>query len=54
VLFIPEAICCRARAGRNLPAGIEGAVVDLVTDFWLARGRDPSVKRESEPGVFER
>lgn len=34
-----------------LPAGVQGAVVDLVTDFWTARGRNPSVKSETNPGV---
>ena len=42
------------QGGRNLPAGIEGAVVDLMTDFWSARGRDPSVKSEEIPGVLRR
>jgi hypothetical protein len=40
-------------ANSNLPAGIEGACVELVSDFWLARGRDPSVKSETEPGVYQ-
>lgn len=38
--------------GYDLPAGIEGAAVDLVTDFWSARGRDPSVKGEEVPGAY--
>lgn len=42
------------QTGRNLPVGIEGAVVDLMTDFWSARGRDPSVKSEEIPGVLRR
>ncbi len=40
------------QSGRDLPAGIEGAAVELVSDFWHAKGRDPSVKSEEEPGVF--
>jgi hypothetical protein len=40
------------QSGRNLPAGIEGAAIDLVTAYWLSRGRDPAVKSETEPGVF--
>jgi hypothetical protein len=42
------------QGGRDLPAGIEGAVVELVTDYWSAKGRDPSVKSEEIPGVLRR
>ncbi len=38
--------------GRDLPAGIEGACIELVSDFWHAKGRDPSVREEEEPGVY--
>lgn len=38
--------------GRNLPAAIEGAVVKLVSSFWLSRGRDPLTKAEDIPGVL--
>jgi uncharacterized phiE125 gp8 family phage protein len=40
--------------GRNLPAAIEGAVVALVSDYWASRGRDPTLRSESIPGVIER
>lgn len=36
----------------TLPAGIEGACVELMTDYWMAKGRDPSVKSEEIPGVI--
>ncbi len=42
------------QAGRNLPAGIEGAVVDMVQSFWLAKGRDPLLKRVDIPGLVSR
>lgn len=40
-----------AESGSDLPAGIQGAAVELVSDFWLAKGRDPSIKSEDIPGV---
>ncbi len=42
------------QAGRDLPAGIEGAVVDMVQSFWLAKGRDPLLKRVDIPGLVSR
>ena len=39
-------------AGRNLPFGIEGGCIDLVTGYWMSRGRDPLVKSEDIPGVM--
>lgn len=39
-------------SGRNLPFAIEAAVVDLVQDFWFAKGRDPSAMEEDIPGVM--
>jgi hypothetical protein len=36
---------------RNLPYGIEGAVVALVSDYWASRGRDPTLRSESIPGA---
>lgn len=42
------------QANRNLPVGIEGAVVDMVQSFWLAKGRDPLLKRVDIPGVISR
>jgi uncharacterized phiE125 gp8 family phage protein len=41
-------------AGRNLPPAIEGAAVALVSDYWASRGRDPTLRSESIPGVIER
>jgi uncharacterized phiE125 gp8 family phage protein len=40
--------------GRNLPFGIEGAVVALVSDYWASRGRDPTLRSESIPGLIDR
>lgn len=39
------------QSGRNLPAPLEGAAADLVGMFWLARGRDPSLRAETVDGV---
>lgn len=36
----------------TLPAGIQGACVELMSDYWAAKGRDPSVKSEEIPGVI--
>jgi hypothetical protein len=41
-------------SGRNLPSAIEGAVVALVSDYWASRGRDPTLRAETIPGVIER
>ncbi|MBX3579914.1 MAG: phage head-tail connector protein [Rhizobiaceae bacterium] len=40
------------QTGRNLPPAIEAAAVDLVQDFWFAKGRDPSAMEEDIPGVM--
>jgi uncharacterized phiE125 gp8 family phage protein len=40
--------------GRNLAYAIEGAVVALVLDYWASRGRDPTLRSESIPGVIDR
>lgn len=42
------------QANRDLPVGIEGAVVDMVQSFWLAKGRDPLLKRVDIPGLVSR
>ncbi len=42
------------QSNRNLPVGIEGAVVDMVQSFWLAKGRDPLLKRVDIPGLVSR
>lgn len=34
-----------------LPKDIEGACIDLLTSYWLARGRDPMLRAEDIPGV---
>jgi hypothetical protein len=39
---------------RDLPKGIEGACIDLVSSFWAAKGRDPSVKSEEISGVISK
>jgi hypothetical protein len=40
-----------SETGRNLPPAIEGATIDLLSSFWLSRGRDPLIKSEEVPGV---
>ncbi len=40
-----------AESGATLPKGIEGACVELMSDYWAAKGRDPSVRSEEVPGV---
>jgi uncharacterized phiE125 gp8 family phage protein len=40
--------------GRTLDYGIEGAVVALVSDYWASRGRDPTLRAETIPGVIQR
>lgn len=37
--------------GRDLPPALEGAAVDLVTSYWVNKGRDQTVKSESVPGL---
>lgn len=39
-------------SNRTLPKGIEGACIDLVSSFWAAKGRDPTVRAEESPGVM--
>jgi hypothetical protein len=41
-----------SESNSNLPAGIQGAAVELMSDYWAAKGRDPSVKSEEIPGVI--
>lgn len=38
----------------DLPKGIEGACIDLVSSFWAAKGRDPAVKSEEIMGVISK
>lgn len=38
--------------GRDLPYAIEAAAVELVQDFWFAKGRDPTAMEEEIPGVM--
>jgi len=40
-----------AESSSDLPPGIQGACVELISDYWAAKGRDPSVKSEEVPGV---
>jgi len=40
-----------AETGKTLPSGIEGACVELMSDYWASKGRDPSVRSEDVPGV---
>lgn len=37
---------------RTLPKGIEGACVALVSSFWAARGRDPTLRSEEIPDLI--
>jgi len=39
--------------GRTLDYAVEGAVVALVTDYWRSRGRDPTLRARTIPGVIE-
>lgn len=38
----------------TLPPAIEGMTIDLVKDFWASRGRDPTLRSISIPGVSEK
>lgn len=37
----------------TLPQSLESACVDLVSSYWTSRGRDPTVRAESVPGVID-
>lgn len=37
--------------GDSLPPVLESAAVEMITMFWMARGRDPLLKAEENPGV---
>lgn len=39
-------------SNRNLPKGIEGACIDLVSSFWAAKGRDPTMRVIDVPGLM--
>ena len=61
MVFLQVDDCCLHRGlrlpgedGRNLAYAIEGAVVALVSDYWASRGRDPTLRSESIPGVIDR
>lgn len=41
-----------AASNRSLPKGIEGACVALVSSFWAARGRDPTLRSEDIPDLI--
>ncbi|QOG20456.1 hypothetical protein [Bradyrhizobium sp. SEMIA] len=41
-------------SGRDLPYGIEGAVVALVSSYWASKGRDTTLRSEEIPGVIRR
>lgn len=36
----------------NLPKGIEGACIALVSSFWASRGRDPTLRSEEIPDLI--
>lgn len=38
-------------SGANLPTDIEGAVYKAMRYLWQTRGRDPSIRSTSEPGI---
>lgn len=38
---------------RNLPPSLEGACIDLVSSYWHSRGRDPTLRGETNVGVYE-
>lgn len=35
----------------TLPAALEAAALELLTSYWTARGRDPSIRAEDIPGI---
>src|SRR5262249_40930765 len=37
----------------DLPPAVEAGAIALVQSFWLSRGRDPLVRSESVPGVYD-
>ncbi len=37
--------------GRDLPFVLEAAAVELVTSYWVSRGRDPTLRSEENVGV---
>ena len=39
--------------GRTLPDDVEAAAIGLVSNSWHGRARDPLVKSETTPGVYE-
>ena len=39
--------------GRDLPPALEGACIDLVSSYWHSRGRDPTLRAETNTGVYE-
>ncbi|WP_158671924.1 phage head-tail connector protein [Bradyrhizobium guangdongense] len=39
-------------SNRDLPKGIEGACVALVSSFWAAKGRDPTLRSEEIPDLI--
>lgn len=41
-----------AASNSNLPKGIEGACVALVSSFWAAKGRDTTLRSEDIPGLI--
>lgn len=38
-------------ANYDLPPALEAACVELVSSYWLSRGRDPTVRQEDVPGL---
>lgn len=37
--------------GEDLPPVLESAVLEMITMYWMSRGRDPLLKSEENPGV---
>jgi uncharacterized phiE125 gp8 family phage protein len=37
--------------GRTLPPSLESAAIDLVTSYWVNKGRDQTIKAEDVPGL---
>lgn len=37
--------------GRDLPASLEAACIELVTSYWASRGRDPAIMEREVSGV---
>jgi uncharacterized phiE125 gp8 family phage protein len=51
VLTYTAGFALPGESGRDLPPTIESAAIDLVTSYWVNRGRDHTIKSEDVPGL---